>query len=248
MGEFYGNQHTTPDEYDVEYTYEGLIDAIAQLGNELERAPTTRDARDDDHFPCLDRIYELVDDWTTALRDAGIEPRRMQQRSSAIDRRERMLADLKETNAGTGGGRLTTREYDEYGTFATSSIKNRFGSWQAACEAAEISCGVKHGCPQEGPQGAMLDSWHEYIAARFLDDYGIRYQVHPAVGDRWTGDFYLPDVDLWVEIDGYIAGDRPNKRAFARKVEYYDSTDKDYVIVNTSTELESELRRRNVSL
>jgi len=248
MGEFYGNQRTTPDEYDVEYTYEGLIDAIEQLGGELERAPTTREARDDDRFPCLDRIYELVDYWTATPRDAGIEPRKMQQRSSAMDRRERMLADLGETNADTGGGRLTTREYDGYGTFVTSSIRNRFGSWQAACEAAEVSCGVEHGRPQEGPQGAMLDSWHEYIAARFLDDCGIRYQVHPEVGDRWTGDFYLPDADLWVEIDGYIAGDRPNERAFARKVEYYDSTERDYVIVDTSTGLESGLRRRSVSL
>ena len=93
----------------------------------------------------------------------------------------------------------------------------------------------------------MLDSWHEYIAARFLDDCGIRYQVHPEVGARWTGDFYLPDADLWVEIDGYIAGDRPNERAFARKVEHYDSTERDYVIVDTSTGLESGLRRRSVS-
>jgi hypothetical protein len=248
MGDFHGNQYV--GESTTGYTYDHLLSDVAALAEELGRAPTTQDAEADERFPSIVTIYWAVEeDWPTTLRDAGVIPTKLQQRSAATDRRERILEDLRESNEVTGGDHLTTRQYDAVGSFATSSVKQRFGSWTRACDAAGIEPGTKHGVPCVGPRGSDLDSRLEWLTATFLDDCGIKYVVHPKVGDSsYTADFYLRKQALWVEVDGYAGGKRPNAVAFGRKLALYDAMGVEYVIVHSSDELERELRVRGVSL
>ena len=86
---------------------------------------------------------------------------------------------------------------------------------------------------------------HEWLVAVFLNDCGIEYTVRPDVGGLgYEADFYLPDPNLWVEVDGYVGGGRPNAANMEAKREYFESNGLDHVVVENSTELEEELRKR----
>jgi hypothetical protein len=245
MGKFYGNQYTESNYSD--YEYEDLVEDVAALAEELGRPPTTEDANQVDGLPSIATLYRIIEnDWASTLRDAGIEPTKRQRRSVPTDRRERMLEDLRRTNRETEGDTLRLRQYD-HGSFSGSSIKERFGSWAEACAKADIDCGTRHGIQCTGPQGNRLDSQHERLVAVFLDDCGIEYVVHPDVGDLgYEADFYLPNVELWIEVDGYIAGGRPNVANMAAKREYFDSNGYDYVVVESGDQLADELKDREI--
>lgn len=244
MGEFYGNQHTGSAYSD--YDHENLVKAVAELAEELGRPPTTEDANQAEGMPSIATLYRILeDDWASTLREAGVEPTKEQRRSVPSDRQERMLADLRRTNRETEGDTLRLRQYDKHGSFSGSSMKERFGSWAEACAAADLECGTRHGVKCTGPQGNRLDSQHERLVAVFLDDCGIEYEVHPDIYDLpYESDFYLPGIGLWVEVDGYVAGGRPNQENMDAKRRYFEANGLDYVVVEDSNELATELRRR----
>ena len=246
MGEFYGNQYTDT-EYD-DYTYEDLVDGVAELAEELGQAPTTRDAEADDRLPCLSKMYDLIEeDWLTVLTDAGVESNDLQVGEYDSDDHDEMVADLRRVNEKTAGQNLTMREYDDHGEFATSTVKKHLGSWAEACEAASIDCGQRHGEQCLGPNGNRLDSRHELAIARYLDELGYNYDTHVRLGvTLWTCDFHVPSIDLWIEVDGYIGEGRPNERSFTQKLGYYAFRGMDFAVVTTPADLEAELRERDV--
>jgi hypothetical protein len=160
-----------------------------------------------------------------------------------------MCDDLQRVAAEIAGDYLTTRQYDEYGEFATSSVKARFGSWADACAAAGILCGKRHGVHCRGPRGAKLASACEQTIAEILFDKSIEYDVHPSVPEtNWTADFYLPQAELWLEVDGYTPGTRPNKRSFEKKLEHYSSNNLSHAVVATSEELRIALRSHGADI
>lgn len=237
MGSFHGNQYTG-GEYD-DYDYVDLVADVRTLGEVLGRSPTTRDARDDDALPCLDRIYDLADDWNAVLADAGFESTQVE--TYGDDERPAMLADLRAVDDQVDGP-LTTREYRRRGEYATSTIKETFGSWREACETASIEPGERYGEACVGPKGERLESRHERGVARLLADAGIDYEVHPDVPDtNLTCDFYLPASELWVEVDGFYPGQRPNEHAFERKLDLYEERGMDFLVVDGADELEAKL-------
>lgn len=246
MGEFHGNQYTD-SEYD-EYDYEDLLEDVAALAAELGEAPTTRDAEADDRLPCLSRMYDVIeDDWSTVLADAGVASDNRQVGSYDADDHEDMVADLRRVNGETTGETLTMREYDDHGEFATSTVKKHFGTWSEACDRAGIDSGRRHGEQCLGPNGNRLDSRHELAVARYLDELGYDYATHVQLGEtRWTCDFHVPSLELWIEVDGYVAGGRPNERSFTQKLGYYAFRGMDFAVVKTIADLERELQERNV--
>lgn len=246
MGEFYGNQHTESKYSD--YEYDDLVEDVRTLAEELGEPPTTADADADDRLPYLAKIYELIEeDWSTVLADAGIESRSIQVGEYDSEDRNRMIADLRKANDETPGPTLTMRAYDDCGEFATSTVKKHFGSWKEACEAADIDSGQRHGEQCRGPRGNQLDSRHELAVARCLDELEVQYETHVSVGETlWTCDFYLPEFGLRIEVDGYIAGSRPNEWSFTQKIGYYVFRNLDFAVVETPLDLKEELRDRDV--
>ena len=241
MGEFHGNQHVEA-EYEG-YTHEELISSVRVLAAEIGRPPTTRDAQADDRFPCLARMYSVIDtSWSDVLREAGVTPDGMQVAEYGESERDAMVADLRSVHERVNTDHLTMRQYDEYGEYATSSVKRHFGSWREACDAGGISAGTRHGTPTTGPEGARLDSRHDLAVATYLHENSIEYEVHPPLGENgWYGDFYLPDTDLWIEVSGYNPGERPNAAQFEDKLEFYELTDRECVVVHSVEELERSL-------
>lgn len=231
MGEFYGNQHTGSTYSD--YDHEDLVEDVAELAEEIGRPPTTEDANQAEGMPSIATLYLILDDDSAStLREAGVEPMKEHRRSVPSDRRERMLEYLRRTNRETKGDTLRLRQYDKHGSFSGSSMKERFESWAEACGAADLECGTRHGIQCIGPQGNRLDSQHERLVAVFLDDCGVEYVVYPEVDDLgYESDFYLSDVDLWIEVDGYVAGGWPNVENMEAKRDYFESNNFDYVVV-----------------
>lgn len=234
-------------ESDSSYTYEQLVSDVSALAEELGDSPTTRDAQDDDRFPSLNTMYGVIrEDWAAVLDDADLEPN--PQQVDSYDERERgaMEADLRRVNREVASDHLTMRQYDDLGRYATSTVKLHFGSWAEACKSAGISAGRKHGEACEGPNGDRLDSWHEREVAEFLSDRGLAYETHPPVGDTgYEADFYLSEWEFWIEVDGYVAGERPNRESFDEKLEYFEANDLDHVVVDSSDEVAVALRNHD---
>ena len=242
MGEFRGNQHTD-NEYD-DYRYENLVGDVAALAKSIGHPPTTEDAMQSEQLPCLARIYSLTDNWNAVLDDAGLE-RSVAGRYDE-DERPAMLADLRKAAGVVDTEFLSSRQYTKHGDYPTSVVKEYFGSWSDACDAAGLQCSSKHGKRCEGPQGAILESLLELRIATILDENEVEYSVHPAIDDTdWTGDFYLPNGEVWIEADGYV-GERPNEATFRAKLDYYDSRGFDYFVVRGPDDLRRRLSAREI--
>jgi hypothetical protein len=240
---FYGNQNT-PNR--TEWTHNRLVEAARALSAEIGRSPTTQEAVDDDRFPSLATIYRYAEGgWLGVLADAGLEP--TQVRGYKSEERPQMCRDLRGAFRVVETPHLTHRQYDDLGTYPTSVVKEQFGSWRQACDAAGIQMGEKHGTRCEGPNGERLDSYLERTVACVLVEYGIEYVAHPLIqGTNWEADFYLPESELWVEVDGYIAGTRPNAQGFEAKLAHLRGKGEDVVVVENPGALVDVLRRRGV--
>jgi hypothetical protein len=238
---FYGNQYTGSMK---SYSHEQLVDAARELGEELGRSPTTREAEADDRFPSLGTIYTYAEGgWGGVLEDAGLE--RTQVREYGTEEEPQMCEDLTDVFERVDTQYLTHRQYDELGAYPTSVVKEQFGSWKAACDAVGLPAGQKHGTVCDGPKGERLESDLERRVAVALYEREIEYVAHPAIGDtNWEADFYLPELELWVEVDGYVGGTRPNKRGFASKVASFRERGESLVVVETVEELLTKIDDR----
>lgn len=239
MGEFYGNQHTgATDDGD----YADLQEAVLAYAAENGEAPTTDEAANDDRFPSLNTIYKRLDrGWNDLLEDVGLE--RGQPEAYGPEETAEMLQDLRAVQQSVESDHLTSRQYAERGAYGDDTIKERFGSWSVACERANVDAGTRYGVSCEGPQGATLDSRLELDVATMLHERDVVYEVHPELaGTNWTSDFYLQGVDLWVEVNGFADGERPNGADFERKLEYYEREGLDCVVVPSAEDLLAEIR------
>lgn len=205
-----GNQHTT------DYTYTYILTRLRGLKHELGRPPTTRDADEDETLPALDTIYRIAEKgWNGILADAGIETTQPEQYTKHDQ--DSMIQDLQRVFSGQATDYLTSRVYDDEGHYATSTIKKHFGSWSEACAEANVPSGSKHGQRCRGPTGEELDSHREQNIAFLLHSLNIEYEAHePVPGTDWISDFYLPQFELWIEVDGYSEGTRPNSESFEK--------------------------------
>jgi len=59
--------------------------------------------------------------------------------------------------------------------------------------------------------------------------------------------FHLSDPNLWVELDGHVAGGQPNERAFAQKLGYYAFRGMDFLAVESPEELRESIDARRMS-
>lgn len=238
------NQHTTEYEWD----YDEIRGAVVAYAEEHGCPPTTDDAANDDRFPSLSTLYRYLDcSWNELLEDAGFDEGHVGSYDS--EERAEMLRDMRAVLQSVDSEYLTTRRYAERGKYGDDTIKQTFGSWTEACEQARIEPGQKYGVASGEPTGERLDSLLELRVAQFLYGRGIDYDVRPELeGTGWRGDFYLPEFDLWVEVNGFAEGERPNEEDFARKLEHYDRSEMDCVLVQVPEELVGELRTRGASV
>lgn len=237
---------TTNSDTTDKYSYPGLIEATRALGRELGRSPTTREAIADDRFPGIATIYRIADNgWLGLLEDAGLEP--TQVREYDDDEAPKIRADLHRVLEHVETPYLTHRQYDTHGEYPTSVVKEYYGSWRDACDAAGISPGEKHGTRCEGPNGEILESRHEFGVASLLTNVGLEYRAHPDIENTpWVADFHLPEPDVWIEVDGYARDSRPNKAGFAEKLKHLERHTKSVLVVKNADELRVTLEKQGI--
>lgn len=229
------------NQYTTDYTYTHILTRLRGLQHELGRPPTTRDADEDETLPALDTIYRIAEKgWNRILDDAGIET--TQAECYTEEDHDRMVADLQRVFSTQNVDYLTSRIYNDEGRYATSTIKSHFGSWSEACAEANVPSGSKHGQRCLGPTGENLDSRHEQQIAFLLHSFDIDYEVHKPIPDTdWKSDFYLPRFEIWIEVDGYSEGERPNAESFEEKLSFYESSDREYIVTTNPSDLKNRL-------
>lgn len=240
---FYGNQHTLDEE--LAYDYDDMVQHTRSLAQEIGRPPTTRDAQRDQRFPSIRKIYRILgkNSWNDLLSDA--DAGETQVGTYGPDERPNILADIRRVYERTEANRLPIRAYQKHAKYNKSVVKRLFGTWVNACNAAGLSPGSKHGNRCRGPNGEILESRHELDVARALDGKGLAYDAHRSIPNtQWRCDFYVDELELWIEVDGYRGNQRPNRASFLEKLEHYEETDRVYVIVSDTSELEKKVFQR----
>lgn len=240
---FYGNQHTLDEE--LEYGYDDLVEDIAVLADSLGRPPMTRDAERDSRLPSIKKMYRLLDarEWNDLLADAGVGETQVGEYGR--EERPEILRDLRRVYEQAPADYLTVREYERRGSYNKSVLKRLFGTWSSACTVAEVSHGRTHGRHCEGPNGAILDSGLEVEIAQALVEEELDYEPHNVIpGTNWTCDFYLPKETFWIEVGGYLKGQRPNQLSFEKKLLHYQRNEMRHAVVCNVTELEEKVFQR----
>ncbi len=97
---------------------------------------------------------------------------------------------------------------ENYPGFQT--VKRYFGSWNKAIEAAgftsKYSAGM--GTPTKSSDGTTYRSKAEsYFVDTFLFNK-VKYIYEVTYGNGWKYDFYLPDYNLYIELDGGLRPER----------------------------------------
>lgn len=240
---FYGNQHT--DNPGKQFEYDDLVEAAQDLSQELCRSPTTEDAANSDLFPSIATIFKIKGEkeWIDVLEDAGLAETQVGKYDDS--ERPSILRDIRAVFDQSIDDYLVIREYQKHGSYNKSVVKRIFGTWKEACRRAGVPSGHKHGIPSEGPNGEHLASRFERRVAFELHNKEIEYIVHKPIPEtRWSCDFHISEFDLWVEVDGYLREDRPNKRSFENKLQHYDKMGMPYAIINTIQDLEEKVFQR----
>lgn len=110
-----------------------LIDKLKELKEEIGRVPRQKDIRQDENTPSVPRYQDRFGSWNDALVEAGFEPN---QRKNAP--KEELIKDLQQLRDELG----RPPKYDEISSnpdsFSTTVYEERFGSFNAALEAASL--------------------------------------------------------------------------------------------------------------
>ena len=113
-------------------TDQQLIDALDTLASDLGHTPTTRDM--DDHGQYTAGTYrERFGSWDRALKAAGLDS---EQRDTPEILSKRALIIELESLKTELGQTPTTTDMNEHGQYSAQPYRDRFGSWDAALEAA----------------------------------------------------------------------------------------------------------------
>ena len=95
-------------------------------------------------------------------------------------------------------------------------LQTHFGSWNKAIEAAGFAPNIQNGFGIDtyGKDGNLYRSSHEaYFADNFLfEKYTYQYEL--PYGNGWKYDFYIKELNLYIELDG---GLRPQRIEEKRK-------------------------------
>lgn len=227
-------------EYKNQYTRETISDdqiiiEIKRLAEKLERTPTLKEAAELDSLPSEGALAERFGTWNNLLQKAGLN---INQKITYSN--DEYIKDLKICAEQTDG-KLTIRKYIKIGNHSHDSIKRRFGSWKEACEIAGIKPGEKHGTKIEGQNGNILDSSFEARVADILNEYNINYETHKKVlNSKWITDFYIPSLNVWIEVNGYEKG-RPNKSKYQEKLKYYRKNNLDFIEIKKPEKIINKL-------
>ena len=110
-----------------------LLAEIERLADELGRTPSSRDMAEHGEFGRI-TYRDHFGSWNKALEAAGFDRRRPKRKTSEAE----LVTELQRV-AETLGTTPTTDDMQRDGEFSPGTYINRFGSWSAALEAANLN-------------------------------------------------------------------------------------------------------------
>lgn len=242
--EYHGNQHTSSNTADM--SDEDIVDEVVELAHSLGETPTMRQATSCDNIPSGGTLTRRFGSWNNLLEKAELKINQVEKYNS--EDREDMLDNIRKCFSKTNGY-LTVREYISVGDYSHDTIKNTFGSWTEALDEAGVSSGSKHGHSVKCECGETLDSMNEKVVGDILHSMSVNHHVHSKVPEsNFKTDFYLPDQDVWIEVDGYEEGERPNSERYKDKLEHYSDNELTYLEIKVpyqvnKSEVKSQIQK-----
>lgn len=118
-----------------------------------------------------------------------------------------LLADIQRVAAGLGNRRLTWAAYLHAGRFGAETIRKRFGSWNAALEAAGVSVGKRWRVPDEELFANLAELWTRLGRQPRRDDLGRS-------GSRFSSSTYEQRFRGWRKaLEAFVAFANANEPA-----------------------------------
>jgi hypothetical protein len=230
------NQHTKG----VSYTDEGIKTAIKELADELGRTPTFEEATQLDEVPGISAICKRYGSWNKLLKQLDLEINEVREYS---DKDKISIIHDAAVVYRENGGQLNSRLYEKHGNYSYKPIDRLFGSWNSFMSELGIDTNKNHGKRIESECGYQLDSQLEKQVDEALHSLNIEHQVHKTIPNtQFKSDFYITDLNLWVEVDGYWKDTRPNHQRWSEKLALYSERNLEFIVVNSSDTLVSILQ------
>lgn len=113
-----------------------------------------------------------------------------------------------------------------------NTVQRRFGSWNKGVEAAGFETSLNHGfgIKTRAKDGMEYKSKSEAFIVDNLLYNKFTYEYEKPYGNGWFSDFYLPDYNLYLEVDGNL---RPERTA--QKLKYFNDNNINYIFIDTRT-------------
>ncbi len=118
------------------YTNKFLLRVLRDLADELGRTPTYRELLNRRGLPSPSIYHKRFGSWNKALEAAGLEPKRRRRPPAYTD--EQLLQALRDLAAKLGRTPVYRELLNHRGLPSPSIYHKRFGSWNAALEAAGL--------------------------------------------------------------------------------------------------------------
>ena len=187
--------------YVESYNKESIIALIHKYFNTYEKVPTTRDFDQNPDYPDSTTVTKYFQSWNAAIAIAGLS---VYKKDAKYSDSELLTAikDFYDKNQRVPNKRDFIRtEYPAYTT-----IVSRFGSWNTAILMAGFTPNT--GCYGIKTKGLDSHNYRSAAEAYFCDRYlygEYEYIIepeYPAPYSKKLYDWYLPSLELYIELDG----------------------------------------------
>lgn len=195
--------------------------------------PRNRDFKNNPDYPSCDTIVRYFGSFNAAIEAAGLKPNKTPSSTFTNFSKKGIILAIQEFYI-LNNRIPTTRDFiadDKYPV--SSTVKEMFGSWNAAIEAAGFVPNIQsgYGVNTYGLDKHLYRSRAEaYFSDKYLYnlyDYIIELP-YPSPYNKYY-DWYIPNLELYIELDGGI---RPETTK--NKIEINKILNRNCVFISTS--------------
>lgn len=188
------------------YTKESIINSIQEYYKNTSKIPTSRDFQKLSGYPGATTVQRYFGNWNKAIEEAGLISNTPTYATSYT--KEYIINSIQEYYKNNKVV-PSYRDFQNNKDYPNSStIKNYFGSWNNAIQAAGFQTNVadSYGIPTYGLDGHLYRSRAE---AKFCDKFlylKYNYEIETKYPDPYYKfyDWFIPSIDLYIELDGGI--------------------------------------------
>lgn len=191
---------------DKYWSQDTIILAIKKFYSIHNTKPRNRDFKDNTDYPSCDTIVNHFGSFNEAIKAAGLVPNKTPSNTFTNFSKKGIVLAIQEFYI-INNRIPSTRDFMNNSRYPSNSIvKNTFGSWNNAIEAAGFIPNIQNGY---GINTYGLDKhlYRSRAEAYFADKYLYNlynYDIetpYPATYNKYY-DWYIPSLDLYIELDG----------------------------------------------